>query len=304
MGFGVEWQRDSNFNCWREIFMNRLGTLSSVLCIVAMTVSGCGAPLNPVASPEASRIGRHAQGPSYTGKAALERAYFTVTRGHNWNQHLPKETAYPERRGLGFTVHLRPHSEPDKDECLPAVIRASSSRLPLYDATVGGMNICKGEEYDTTYDDFEGSCQDPDDYKGMAETAVVLPGFFENGVYVRHDDARCGADSCFSVSCISGVLAKCAHWGYLPWAAHDGHALGDYFTACVYAARAEYVRGTSFTCDETVFDIFDDIGIQRLTGHRDYRLEAWWNSTGMACSDNRRYTDDGAGPAPPPLQQR
>lgn len=99
----------------------------------------------------------------------------------------------------------------------------------------------------------------------------------------------------FSLSCVSGVQAKCLRWGYRPWAtAPDGHsALRPYFDACLRMARADYCGDDQPTTrDGTLIDLYDRVGIQSPTPDMtDLAFEAGWSPAGATCVHHVRIAD-------------
>lgn len=115
---------------------------------------------------------------------------------------------------------------------------------------------------------------------------VVYPGYFDDARHYIADNER------FSMSCVSGVEAKCLRWGYLPWrkAPNTGESLKPYYEACIHMARADYCGDDRpSTRDGTSIDIFDRVGVQQqTTGLTDMRFEAGWNVDGAVCANHTR----------------
>lgn len=104
-----------------------------------------------------------------------------------------------------------------------------------------------------------------------------------------------GRDGEITISCISGVVAKCVRWGYPPWEkGPGGEDLAPFHASCVRMARADYCGdGAPHTKDGTSIDNFDDLGIQ-ARGARDdaaYVFEAGWSPQGAVCVARTRWTD-------------
>ena len=98
----------------------------------------------------------------------------------------------------------------------------------------------------------------------------------------------------FTFSCISGAVAKCAHWGYEPSQSCNQKALVDYHEACVYAARAIYRPGNKpyrrFTCQDTQVDfadkLFGDKGLNNFMAEdQGMTFEAGWDVSGVVLGD-------------------
>ncbi len=89
---------------------------------------------------------------------------------------------------------------------------------------------------------------------------VFFPGRFDAQLNYVDDPAE------FSVSCVSGVQAKCLRWGYRPWAKAPlgGQPLAPYYNACIRAARADYCGDDQPTTrDGTLIDLYDQVGVQQ-----------------------------------------
>lgn len=104
-----------------------------------------------------------------------------------------------------------------------------------------------------------------------------------------------GRDGEITVSCVSGVVAKCVRWGYPPWEkSADGQSLAPFHAACVRMARADYCGdGTPHTKQGTSIDNFDDLGIQKRGAADDpsYVFEAGWSPQGAVCVAHTRWND-------------
>ena len=119
---------------------------------------------------------------------------------------------------------------------------------------------------------------------------VVYPGYFNAQRRYIADRAR------FSISCTSGVEAKCLRWGYLPWrkAPRTGESLVRYFESCINLARADYCASDQpATRDGTLIDVYDHIGIQqREPGSDELSFEAGWNIGGAVCVHHTRIPEN------------
>lgn len=174
-----------------------------------------------------------------------------------------------------------------KDAQLHQVVKVPP---PLYKVrNASGLDLC-----DEVNRELEG-----DALKCHAEHAAVqlhalaLPGYWSmDGVY--HKDS-----TSFTLACMGGVAAKCAHWGYVPWQGaymktptSQPKDLLPYYKACVHAARADYGGegdGRHHTCGSTEIDIYDNIGIaDRAKGTR-WDFEAAWTEDKAACASRARY---------------
>lgn len=100
-----------------------------------------------------------------------------------------------------------------------------------------------------------------------------------------------------TLACESGAIAKCAGWGYQPWASRDGRSLADLHQACTRMARADYCgNGRSHTKEDTVVDVYDALGILSRTTERAAlwdparaSFEATWAPDGAACLARTRH---------------
>jgi hypothetical protein len=108
----------------------------------------------------------------------------------------------------------------------------------------------------------------PLDLRTGHHTALVLHGRWTSRTVGRHID-RAGYEAdgaAFTVACTVGAVAKCALWGYKPWAAAraaDGtfRRLGAFHRACVRAARADHCGdGTAHTSMGRRIHMYDTAG--------------------------------------------
>jgi hypothetical protein len=103
----------------------------------------------------------------------------------------------------------------------------------------------------------------------------------------------------FTFACENGAIAKCADWGYKPWAKKDGRSLTDLHQACTRMARADYCGdGRSHTREDNPIDMYDVLQLLTRTtepsGGWDpakASFEAAWSPDGAACLARTR---DGA----------
>ena len=101
----------------------------------------------------------------------------------------------------------------------------------------------------------------------------------------------------FTFACANGAIAKCAAWGYQPWASRDGHALADLHQACTRMARADYCgNGRTHTTENTVIDVYDALGILSRATERTAlwdparaSFEATWAPDGATCLGHTRH---------------
>ncbi|UQA60292.1 ADYC domain-containing protein [Polyangium aurulentum] len=162
------------------------------------------------------------------------------------------------------------------DPCNP-----STPNLDLYTVTYDGVNQCEGKTYEPGPED---TCTNDQNYTSFAGKAIKVPGAFDtaDGKYKM----EIGGKRVFSLSCMSGAVAKCAHWGYVP--GNDTTSRTAHFSACVHAARAEYTTGISHTCSGTQVDFVDNIGLQPVS-YQNLALEAAWGADGLLCLDAARF---------------
>jgi hypothetical protein len=105
-------------------------------------------------------------------------------------------------------------------------------------------------------------------------------------------------------ACTNAVLAKCALWGYRPWATKTQCtgkgkkkkcvevSLRDHHQACTRMARADFCGdGTPYTVDGTAIDVYDNLNIQ--TQFTDWPVEAEWTPEGASCVNFVRHPELG-----------
>jgi hypothetical protein len=125
--------------------------------------------------------------------------------------------------------------------------------VPLYEIRAGSASVCD-------------------------EVAMFAPG-------VWAPDGSHAASDGVTVACRSGVIAKCAIWGYAPWATSD-----EVHVACTRMARADYCGdGMPWTRTGTLIDVADPEGIQSLAGGEAMTFEAGWDEDGAVCVRATRY---------------
>ncbi len=134
---------------------------------------------------------------------------------------------------------------------------------------------------------FHGFCAP--DPKGDTRV-VVYPGYFNaQRRYVADQDR-------FSISCVSGVEAKCLRWGYLPWrkAPRTGESLLPYYESCINLARADYCASDEpGTRNGTLIDVYDHVGVQQREHKPDeLSFEAGWNVSGAVCVHHSRIPEN------------
>lgn len=221
----------------------------------------------------------HPQSPDRVGGLLGNFLYFHAGA----NTALP--TKLPERV-LGHHV-----SEGDIEVKLKAVSEHScgnSGPVPIYEVLVParekpeGINPCAGEKYAPGPEE---PCQDTTQLDGRA---IAVPGAWDNDTGVYHKDL--GGEQVFTLSCMTGIVAKCVNWGYPPWGQHGQTTLSDYFAACAHAARAEYTSGLSYTCPSTQIDVYDRLAIEQPDdANSGLKIEAAWGKDGLICMGAPRF---------------
>lgn len=106
--------------------------------------------------------------------------------------------------------------------------------------------------------------------------------------------ARRDASGKLTLACETGTLAKCALWGYRPWASP---ALASAHQACTRMARADYCgNGEHHTREATVIDYYDSLGVSVRTTEvspgwdpAEAAFEAAWGPDGATCIARTRY---------------
>ncbi len=134
---------------------------------------------------------------------------------------------------------------------------------------------------------FQPFCE-PDD--GGDTRAIVFAGDFDQQMRYRADAGT------FSLSCVSGVQAKCLRWGYEPWrtAPDTGIALVEHYNACLHLARADYCGDDRpATRDGTLIDVYDRVGVQEPEADAGaLEFEAGWNADGAVCVHHPRIAEN------------
>ncbi len=98
-----------------------------------------------------------------------------------------------------------------------------------------------------------------------------------------------------TITCASGAIAKCARFGYKPWAKGPrGDDLTAIHAACIRMVRADYCGdGKAHTRNGTEIDMFDDLGIQ-FSDSSDvdgFFFEAGWSPQGAVCVRHTRWPE-------------
>jgi hypothetical protein len=206
----------------------------------------------------------------YRGGCLEPLTYFEIEGGLK-DGRLTAQQAYASHNSSDLNIDIRPV---DVEQTHNGV------SLQLYEVTYQGTNLCEDEKYDPLR--LEGT-----DTRHLKGKAIAIPGYWDGGAW---HPGHGGSREKITLSCFSGVIAKCARWGYVPWVSnYKGHDLGPYHRACVQASRAMYFKSdTSFTCRNTKIEIYDDLGIQTK---RDDTLafESIWAEQGPLCLARSRW---------------
>jgi hypothetical protein len=149
-----------------------------------------------------------------------------------------------------------------------------------------GEDLCQEETYDVLEASEKSSGSWLSKLKGKA---IAIPGYWEEQAW-HHSPIDAPGASAFTLSCVSGAMAKCALWGYAPWAQHAGMGLEAFHVACVQAVRARYLKhhDTAYTCRGTVIDIYDRLGILKKDD-ASLRFESRWGEKGLDCLAESRF---------------
>jgi ADYC domain len=112
----------------------------------------------------------------------------------------------------------------------------------------------------------------------------VAMGFPLEGIWTPSGEHLPSGEG-FSLTCTSGVNAKCVRLGYKPWKkTADGTSLWTYHQACTRMMRADYCGdGTHHTRDGTLINVQDRLGIERFDPEPSLTFEAAWGLRGAIC---------------------
>jgi hypothetical protein len=233
----------------------------------------------------------HPQSPYYRGKKmdSYVRIAGSVDKGRikgasrsGWTEVIAYDSA-------GATTTLRVE-ELGVDPCIKdARLKPIGAPPPMYVVSnTSGESLCRDASSRSAGDELKCNAE----HEAIQGRALALPGYWDDkGTYT--DDGRS-----FTLACMSGVAAKCAHWGYVPWEKYtkagstESTELLPYYKACVHAARADYKGegdGKFHTCSNTEFDIYDNLGIAGQDSGSDWAFEAAWSQKGAVCAARPRY---------------
>ncbi|MDC0711428.1 ADYC domain-containing protein [Stigmatella sp. ncwal1] len=154
----------------------------------------------------------------------------------------------------------------------------------------GLRDFCPTETYTPTDEETARNCPQGRAsctyFENLKGKAMLIPGYWQNTTWNPSETA-------FTVSCISGAVAKCIQGGYLPGAFHGedaGKPLEKLFRACMHAVRADYLKDDrSFTCRDTKIDMYDRWNIQKKEVP-EYAFESLWDEKGLVCLRRTRYS--------------
>lgn len=226
----------------------------------------------------------HPQSQHYRGACLENLLYFEgqATQGVVSRTQLVAPMARDKASGRPLQVQLRKVSKADV---------TSQGSVPLYEVTYKGTNLCKGVKYDP-----QGVEELSEEARRLLEgKAIAVSGYWAGDGWKEQGRLSNNKQGpVLTLSCLSGVVAKCAHWGYVPWAVHKKTKtpLGPYHRACVQAARAMYKaedQAVSFTCQDTEIDIYDRLGIQKKGGDKALAFESLWGEQGLRCMVRSRF---------------
>ncbi len=287
---------------------------------VSTSAASAKTAVPPTAKPTMSdgdAPGHHAQAPVLKGGGLEDYPFFYAALGANGtivpeagsvtNTGTQIRAATPESDTYTFGETLT-YEPSGYDPC----VRFSSAggggeiaKPTLYRIRDGnGRNLCRNEVMPLTEADELDRCapgESPqrkvDAFNSVQGLAIAVKGRWKDGKYSDAGERDRSAKEAITLACISGVIAKCVHWGYVPWASYKDSnvdkSLTDHHQACILAAMADYNgNGESYTCTSTIVDIFDTIHIQEEDKTR-MSLESLWNRTGKVCMTRSRY--DGCG---------
>lgn len=281
-----------------------------IVAIASLAFFGCGPSTPGTASPSGTSTS-----PGVSTVRAQSAKYSNgVLELYDYFPRPVTDLPLPGATAKSMTAHLQNGSEQDVwvryGEDDPCVIDSFGNKILVGDTPAVALydvfkdrelqhSLCDGEsytEYSGEYGLTDCDKRDKGAYgKRLNNRAIAVPGKVDRktGAY-----SPCPPEKpCFTLACTTGVIAKCVHWGYPPWAnkytnrniTPDVVDLSEYYQSCIHAARAHYcTSGPSFTCEATLIDMFDDIGIQ-LEQPDDRTIESGWNKNGLTCFDHARY---------------
>jgi hypothetical protein len=156
--------------------------------------------------------------------------------------------------------------------------------------------------YKTSYKSESASSYSPvcTNAAGVGDTGVFLSGMY----WDETTGNRIDQPDSFTFACADGVLAKCTHIGYRPWATGTSCkkagstkdcrtvSLKDHHQACTRMLRADYCGdGVPHTLDGTVLDIFDYLQPPVQLREENWQMESRWIPTGATCLTAPRHPE-------------
>jgi len=141
------------------------------------------------------------------------------------------------------------------------------------------MNLYSVQYLDAASGTWRPACQDA---AGNATQALPVSGVWDYRQGVPGGGSKTDDPRRFTFACQGGAIAKCALWGYRPWANYNGTALAAYHQACTRMVRADYCgTGQSYTKTGNPINFYDELGIQKDT--ENWFFEAEWDMNGARC---------------------
>jgi hypothetical protein len=264
--------------------LHRMSFFSRLIVLSLSGFAGCVSKPNELRIPSRDNIyvegNINPQSRGHRGGALENFGYFFAEDDRVPPQKLPARVT-GHLYGFGdVEIDL---TDKNVDSCV------TSGVVPIYDVRVqtteGMINPCAQMDYRPGPDDV---CS-ADQISSLHERAIAVPGAWsdEDGQYYETKDGK----QVFTLACMTGIAAKCVHWGYPPWGTSEGRPLADYFAACTHAARAEYRSDTAYTCTGTLIDVYDRLSIQRPSTQSSEPLlfEAAWGKDGPVCINHPRF---------------
>jgi ADYC domain len=141
------------------------------------------------------------------------------------------------------------------------------------------VNLYSLEYLDAASGTWRPACQDA---AGNATQALPVLGVWDYRQGVPGGGSKTDDPQRFTFACLGGAIAKCALWGYRPWANYNGVSLAAYHQACTRMVRADYCgTGQSYTKTGNPINFYDELGIQQDT--ENWFFEAEWDMNGARC---------------------
>ena len=124
-------------------------------------------------------------------------------------------------------------------------------------------------------------------FEGVSLCGEGTDGLFVEGIWDSTGARSENPEFPATYSCTTGVVAKCASWGYEP------SVVGaDVHQACTRMARADYCGdGIPHTVEGTEIDVFDDLGVYEQLPDAEFEFEAAWGPDGAVCVSRPRYDE-------------